>query len=422
MEVQVDMNVKIRSVSVTNSLIFLMFSFASMDLFQFAGKTYFFYIGVLFIVYMILSQIKLHIFNDWLIIMIFVEFFVSGLFAQFSELNSDYKKTAYIMPFLVVPLFFEAGIFKSLIKRKEEILHFVLKGIKVACIIQFCYIPIQYAFYNYGGVDINQEIFVNLLGSVENASFIRDWVWYPSGITYHSAIIAPLMVLGIVLFNNVYFKILIFVDAMLCGSSTASIGVIVAVILSILFRLLTKTESSKIKQHVIIMAMSVIIVLAIMFLNTDLLSLINGNFEYILERFFSSSRDSSTSAHMLYFIRYPSIFLNSSLPQKLFGYGYNCSGAIFSVIDNRFNVGNWAIESEIMDRLYSLGIVGFLLYSIFLLNIIIKGKKIDSRYTIIVLSIVIQGFGYNLQWDYVFLIELIFYICIKMNINIFKYQ
>ena len=76
----------------------------------------------------------------------------------------------------------------------------------------------------------------------------------------------------------------------------------------------------------------------------------------------SKSKDSSTSAHLVYYLIYPRIVSESSISQILFGYGYNCSGFIFSVIDNRYNLGNWSVESEIMDRLYSLGIVGFLLY------------------------------------------------------------
>ena len=88
----------------------------------------------------------------------------------------------------------------------------------------------------------------------------------------------------------------------------------------------------------------------------------------------------------------------------------------FSVLDNRINIGNWAIESDIMDKLYSLGIVGFVLYYTFLSKILIRGYKIDKKYTIVTLAIIIQGFGYNVQWDYIFLIELVFYICKKIKL------
>ena len=199
------MRIKIRHTSITNIIIFLMFTFASLDLFQISGKTFFFYLGLIFILYSIVNKGKINILKDPLIIAIFAEFLISGIFAQFSGLNRSYKKTAIIMPILVLPIFLEAGIFEGLIKRKTSILQVILKGIRLACIIQFIYIPVQYFLYHYTGIDLNKEIFVNALGLVESASFIRDWVWYPSGITWHSAIVAPLMVIGIVLFYSYYF-------------------------------------------------------------------------------------------------------------------------------------------------------------------------------------------------------------------------
>lgn len=60
------------------------------------------------------------------------------------------------------------------------------------------------------------------------------------------------------------------------------------------------------------------------------------------------------------------------------------------------------------------------LYYTFLSKILIRGYKIDKKYTIVTLAIIIQGFGYNVQWDYIFLIELVFYICIKNKISFFN--
>ena len=105
------MKIKIRHSSITNNIIFLMFTFASLDLFQISGKTFFFYLGLIFILYSIVSKGKINILKDPLIIAIFAEFFISGIFTQFSGLNSSYKKTAIIMPILVFPIFFRGGYF-----------------------------------------------------------------------------------------------------------------------------------------------------------------------------------------------------------------------------------------------------------------------------------------------------------------------
>lgn len=414
--------IKHNNISITNFMVLLLFSFASLDLFQYDGRTYFFYFELILLIYLtfLKKKGKFYLYKDPLIIAVFLEFFLSGILAQLGNMNDIYKKAAIVMPVLVLPIFFLTGLFGNLIYHKKETIYWIKKGLKIACIIQFVYIPIQYIFYHVGNIDINKFIFVDTLGLTQSASFIRDWVWYPSGVTYHSAIIAPLMVLGLVLFENIYFRLLILMDAFLCGSSSAIVGVCVTLLLLFFCGLLEKNKNSKIKRKVILSVMGVISILAAILLFTNALNIMMDKVGYIIIRLFGSSKDSSTNAHLLYYYRYPSILKNSSVSQNLFGYGYGCSGYIFSVLDNRINIGNWAVESDIMDRLYSLGIVGFVLYYTFLSKILIRGYKIDKKYTIVTLAIIIQGFGYNVQWDYIFLIELVFYICIKNKISFFN--
>lgn len=324
------------------------------------------------------------------------------------------------MPILVSPIFFLAGFFENLIFHKKETVYWIKKGLKIACAIQFVYIPIQYVFYHIVNIDINKVIFVDTLGLVSSASFIRDWVWYPSGLTNHSAIIAPLMILGLVLFKNMYFRLLIIMDSFICGSSSAIVGVCVTLLLMFFCRIIEKNRNSRVKRKALLSVMVIILFLAVTLLTTNALDIITNKIGYIIIRLFGSSKDSSTNAHLMYYYKYPFVFKNNSLLQNLFGYGYGCSGYIFSMLDNRINIGNWAVETDIMDRLYSLGIIGFVLYYSFLSKILVRGYRIDKKYTIVTIAIIIQGFGYNVQWDYIFLIELIFYICIKKKISFFN--
>lgn len=401
--------------------LFFLFLFASMDLFQFDGKTFFFYIGLFLCIYYFMSRKKVIVINDPLIILIFVELFVSGILAQFGPTTASYKKTALVMPILLLPLYFEAGIIHSAIKNNSNIIPTILKAIKTVCIIQFTWIPIQYLFYHLIGLDLNKLIFVETLGLVENASLIRDWVWYPSGFTYHSALIAPLMVIGFLLFDNIYFRALIVVDSFICGSSTALIGVALTVFLLIFIKILNG-KSVKVRRGFFISVALIVVVGAVICISTDLLSVFSNRIAYLIARLSNSQVDSSTSAHIRYFLDYPSVLKKNSIVTTLFGYGYGCSGFVFSVLYGRENLGNWSVESEIMDSLYSRGIIGFLIYYAFLLYILIKGRKIDIRYSVMMLVIIIQGFGYNVQWEYIFLFEMIIYLCIKSGINIFDYS
>lgn len=417
-----NITIKKNNMSITNFIIMLLFSFASLDLFQYDGKTFFFYIELIFLVYLILfrNNGKICLLKDPLIIAIFLEFFLSGILAQLENMNGVYKKTAIVMPILVLPIFFLSGFLGNLICQKKETIYWIKRGIKIACAIQFVYIPIQYVLYHAWNMDINKLIFVDVLGLTPSASFIRDWVWYPSGVTNHSAIIAPLMILGLVLFKNLYFRLLILMDSFLCGSSSAIVGVCVTILLLFFFGLVEKGRNSRVKRKVLLSIIGIVIILGVMLLTTNALDIIINKIGYILIRLFGDSKDSSTNAHLLYYYKYPSIFKDNSILQNIFGYGYGCSGYIFSILDNRINIGSWAVETDVMDRLYSLGILGFVLYYIFLSKILIQGYHIDKKYTIVMVAIIIQGLGYNVQWDYIFLIELLFYICIKNKISFFN--
>ena len=91
-----------------------------------------------------------------------------------------------------------------------------------------------------------------------------------------------------------------------------------------------------------------------------------------------------------------------------------------SLIYGRYaELGNWSIECDIVNILVNRGIIGFVLFYSFLISIIIKGWKFNKYYSIVVLAIVVQGLGYNVQWEYIILIELLFYLCIKYKIDFF---
>ena len=49
----------------------------------------------------------------------------------------------------------------------------------------------------------------------------------------------------------------------------------------------------------------------------------------------------------------------------------------------------------------------------------LKGIKIDIIYFIFIFVILFQGFGYNIQFDYLLLIEIIMFISIREDINFF---
>lgn len=404
---------------ILNLIVFTMFFFSSMVLFKINGKTFFFCLSLLLVIYVILKDKKIYVYKNTYMRVSYVLLILTGLIAQSYSMPDSYKKTALVMPFLLLVYFFVAGIIEKEIKQNQEIIKVILKAIKFGCVFQFCYIPIQYLAYHIFGVDINNVIFVDTLGMTDNASFVRSWVWYPSGFAHHSAVITPLMIICFLLFDNIFFRILVLLDAFICGSSTAIVGIILTILLLLIVNLVNKKNNKLNKKNIIIFLIAIIAII-ILIKRTEILQVINERLEYLMTRVMSDTNDASTNAHISYFMEYPDIFKKNTILENLFGYGYGCSGQIFSVKYGRENLGNWSVESEIMDCLYSRGIIGFLVFYYFLFDLMKKGNKINKKYVIIILVFIIQGFGYNIQWEYILLFEMFMYTSLDLNIDIFE--
>ena len=153
---------------------------------------------------------------------------------------------------------------------------------------------------------------------------------------------------------------------------------------------------------------------------TDSGQTLGNSIVYLWERLFGEGTDASTEAHFGYYMDYFTIIRESSLFQVLFGYGYGCSGYPITMMYDRYvTLDCWSIECDIINILVSRGIIGFIGYYAFLIYVMIKGWKIDYRYFVVMFTILIQGIGYNIQWDYVFLMEVLMLFTIKLGINFF---
>lgn len=383
---------------------------------QINGKQLFLILQIVFMMVMILKYKKISVIKSPLIVGIFVELFISGLFAYFSSIPENYKKTAIDLAIMLLPLYFVMCCIKELLKKETNVTAVIVRALKAVVIIELIWIALQLFFYRIFAIDINKIIFVDTLHLVDNASFVRSWVWYPSGLSWHSAVLAPLFVIGYLFFDNMTIRILIILESAFCGNSTTLLGVCLCALL--LFA--KNVRRPKIKKKKLIGIGSIVIILIMVLCFTDL-----GNklWEVVVNlwlRLFGTEKDASTTAHFGYYSDYIKIIKTSSLSQILFGYGYGCSGYTITSLYGRYaEGGTWAIESDYVDILVSRGIIGFLVYYAFLTNILIKGKKIDIRYSIFIFIVLFQGFGYNIQFDYLFFIELFMFVSIKMNVNIF---
>lgn len=401
-------------------LIYFMIVSSSMVVLQISRRTVFLILQILFCGLIAFQEKKIVFIKHKAINCMFLGIFLSAVSACISDIPYSYKKAAVAMTIFLIPLYLTVSYICSLLRENKKLINIIRQAIKVMCIIQLAWIPLQYITYNFLNVDINQKIFVEILECVENATFIRDWKWHPSGLSWHSAILAPMFVIAFVLFENIYMRTLIIFDAIICGNSTAVIGVGICAVLLLYFYLNKTKARIRIKKELLfIFGIFGIIVVCVVY-KMGIWEVLVERLVHLFIRLFSEQKDASTAAHFAYFTDYGIVFKNSSLLQILFGYGYGCSGFPYSMMYDRYTeLANWAVECDVMDILVSRGIFGFIAHYYMLFFICYKGYKINYRYMAMIIPIIIQGIGYNVQWDYVLFIELILFLTIILKINFF---
>lgn len=409
---------KIITQNSTGKIIYLMVFFSTFVFFKVGNITWFTILQLLLCVYKVLEKRKLPLASTWEINLIYGELILATLVGAVFNPILSYKKSAMFMGGMSFLTYFTCLYINEQVKKISYTVRLIRDAFKAMALVQVVWVPIQYVVHLVSGLDINNLVFVNLLHFTEDASFVRAWEWFPAGCCHHPAVIAPMFVIAYCLFDSLPIKLLIIFDSLICGSSTAFVGVFVTALLLFFNRLFKKKKGLKRKQ--LIIAGIVIIVSVLVIAQTNVWTAITQRIFYLYARTSGISKDSSTSAHFQYYLDYLEIVKRSNIFQILFGCGEGCSGMWASQMYGRYStLGNWAIECDIVNILVNRGIVGFTLFYLFMFRMIIKGWKINKCYSIVTIAIFIQGFGYNVQWEYITLMEIVFYYCICNKIDFF---
>ena len=400
--------------------LFLMVVVSPLMVLQLFDKEVFLWFQIIFVVIFAIRFQKIKIIKYPVIILLFLEPFISGIIALFSAMPLMYKKTAINLAIMSMPLYFSICCIAKMISKGYHAVEIIVNAIKCVILIEIVWFIVQLACYRLAGIDINKAVFVGTLHMVSNASFIRSWVWYPSGLSWHSAVLAPLFVMGILFFDSMIIRCVILLEAFLCGNSTTLLGCLFCIVLLVVNALYTK--KSKIRKKHFSVFLTIVAIFFLVLLTTNLGEKLSSVLANLWTRLFGAEKDASTEAHLGYYSDYFKIVKMSSIFQILFGYGIGCSGYTISSMYGRYlDGGTWAIECDYVNIIVSRGVIGFAIYYLFLLRIMIKGYRIDHRYGIFVLTLLFQGFGYNIQFDYLLLVELVMYILISKRINFFAY-
>lgn len=298
------------------------------------------------------------------------------------------------------------------------------KGLKCCILLQILYGYIQYFIYKISGIDLNELIFDKILNLGENMSHYNYNELVPSGFSWHPGTYAPLLAIGYCMFfNDIRVKLLIVVISALTQSSTCILGIFVCVALDILNS--SPWAKKKIKKKKIFVIVIAILVSSIVIVSTDLINVLVDSFVRLIMRTIGSDAtvivDLSSYYHKRYFTGLWEIIKEANIMQLLFGCGYGCSGYAFVKVFSQYvNSSPWDVESQIVADLLSRGIIGFSFTYAWIVRIIHKGMKIDKRYVICMSAILAESITYNVCFFWVLIFEMILYISIKNEFNIWE--
>lgn len=413
-----------RNISIINLLIFLIALTSTMVLFRISGNSFFKILVIITILWCIIFNIvtgkgiSIHKLDKHYLLIYSIKIFT--VLGAIYYIWGDSWKNAAIIQFFWFSMYTLLYIFISNIS--VNTLDKFRKGIIITILIQFIWCFIQIIARDVYGIDINTLVFRDFLSMVSEASQIKFGVVSISGLAWHPINLAPILIIAYCIFNKVYYKIIIFILAIITNNSTVLIGVVVCFSLDFIFGIKDKRKiHRRIKYQSLLFIFLLVLVGGVILIKTDIISRSINSFIYLYQRLNGDFYDGgSTAAHIRYYTSIPEMFNISSLYKILFGYGEGCSGYLMGILYNQYtHLSSWAMESDIVNILISNGVIGFLLFYSWLFMIAIRGLKIDKKYFICIMAIIICGITYNVQYDWVIVFEMFLAISVKYKYNIF---
>lgn len=278
----------------------------------------------------------------------------------------------------------------------------VVNGVVFASKVQVVWIFLQVACWSCVSLDINDEIFHKLLNMKTVASQFKASGFVATGLCWNAGGIAACLIVGYMLEKRMAWKIAILAAGILTQSSTVWIGLFICIVYG-LYRRILKSDKSvnwyKIGAGAVIGALVCVLVFIfvepVRLYTINLVNFMVGRISGIVHP--SSKLDSSSTAHLAYYMNIPALLSKMSLLQLLFGYGINCSGLPYTDLTQQyFWIKSWFVESDPVNTLLGTGIVGSILLVYWLYRQVCRSVKVHNHTAAIIVVLLICGFFYNL--------------------------
>ena len=299
-------------------------------------------------------------------------------------------------------------------EKKYNMVNYYLKGVYIASIVQMCWGFFQFMIYHINGKLINDIVFIDWLGMVEQASQVKEGGVTLTGLCWNAGNVAPLIIFGYAFTRKFYLKCLFVAFSFISGGRTLLIGCAICVAVDMLYSY-KKIGILIRKNKAVIISVAILGCMAILIFKRDIIMSVFEKISSLLESFTVLQTQSSARVHIRYWTSVPYITANNPLLTNLFGYGLNCSGYAQVLFFNQYADSQyaWVLECDYVNILWNTGYVGLLLHYIWIGKNVLKSVKIDYRYVIFFAGILAAGITYNVMFNWCWLAIIFCFILIS---------
>ena len=254
-------------------------------------------------------------------------------------------------------------------------------------------------------MDINDVVFHKVLHMVENASRHIDEKLVLSGICWHPSNMIPVILLILLFSDNYLVWLACFFVVIKMQSSTALFIVCVALFTRFVMIVFDR-YAEKLTARKLMIAIGMVPAAIIVCITSKIGTILFENFNRLINRIIGVETDLSTMAHRSYYSLFPKVWSQSTILQKLFGYGPGLSGIPITKINGQYSfLGAWVVESDIMNYIYGIGIIGTVFVYMYLLQLLVNAGRDTWVVWCIIIPLLFAGITYNIQYYWVFFLE-----------------
>ena len=358
-------------------------------------------IAIITVIVWLKNDIKVSKKNDKSFYGVFISMILSYIVCFFSNISTEWKNdlmTSFIQLCAMMIFFIFVSTKKGSIYGSRYI-----KGVYISSIIQLIWGYIQF-IANLVGVDANAVLFNDIFRiGIENPTQYQNGHMKISGMCWNAGNLAPLVLFGFCYSKNIIIKSLFLILALISGSRTMLLGMIVCLFIS--FCISAKNYNRVSSKKTLSIFVVIMLLVGIMIIEHGLIEQVMEKIIAVVIGLASLSSEGSGSTHMFYYSSVLETAKKNNMINNIFGYGPGCSGYPMSKFWGYYiDSEKWCLESDYINHLWNYGIFGFTFYYYWYLKNILKSIKLDIRYVSFFGALLFEGILYNVTFNWVLML------------------